>query len=83
MAEYIDATNNPEAFIKAYEQGKKVFADLGGNTHIEWNGTNLLYVWPCHRHEGDYRSSVFPGMFKRNDPIWEAPFKFYDQINGS
>ena len=80
MAEYINATNDPELFKTSRQNGQKVFADLDDGTCLEWNGTNLLYLWPCHRFQGDFRDSIFPGLFKRNDPDLKPAFAFYDEI---
>jgi len=81
--DYIDATNNPKLFVEASNMNwgkQKVFADLGEDTHIEWNGSHLIYVWPCHTFQNDYRDSHFPGLFKRSDPTLQEAFEFFDLI---
>lgn len=78
MSEWVDATDNPQKFVDAVSQGKRVFANLSGGCSLQWDGKQMLYVFP---HRGDRKVGVFPGMYKRGQELWEEAFCFYDAVH--
>lgn len=78
--EWVDASASPQAFLEAANKGKKVFADFPGKVCLQHNGEQLLLTWPCHRFVGDYRSSVFPGLFRESHGNWTEVWAFYNNL---
>lgn len=80
MSEWLDATGDPDGFVKAVQNNQKVYANFSEDRSLQWNGEHLLYVYPDHRWKGEYRDSLFPAMFKRSHERMKDIFAFFDTI---